>query len=87
MNDEPEAIIQHSTDPISIYEFGKYLYINLKSQGVEENEALKILTNTDPYYLHKELILHNLFQEGLISRNEWLRNYKIFFEFSNWGNL
>ena len=41
MIDEQEAIIQHSTDPINIYEFGKYLYINLKSQGVKKMNLLK----------------------------------------------
>ena len=70
MNDQPETISQQSTDPNVVYEFAKYLYMNLKSRGIEEKDALKILNETDPYHLYMEFILDSLIKEGLVNTNE-----------------
>lgn len=70
MNDQPETISQQSTDPNVVYEFAKYLYMNLKSRGFQEKDALKILNETDPYHLNMEFILDSLIREGLVNTNE-----------------
>ena len=70
VNDQPETISQQSTDPETVYEFAKYLYLNLRSKGLHEIEALKILTQTDPYHLNKDFILNSLIREGLVNTNE-----------------
>jgi len=70
MNDQPETISQQSTDPKIVYEFAKYLYLNLRSRGFKENEALKMLNETDPYHLNIEFILNSLIKEGLANANQ-----------------
>ena len=70
MNDQPETISQQSTNPETVYEFAKYLYINLRNKGIEEKDALKILNETDPYHRNINFILDSLIKEGLVNTNE-----------------
>ena len=70
INDKPETITQQTTDEKIVYELGKYIFINLKSKGMNEDEALKVLNTTEPYHKYIKYILDNLNREGLVNINE-----------------